>query len=178
MPHLNFLYVVRADADRHLVSWGKGLTVATLLRLALLTPGFQLVFAIRVQHAVGLIPVVGTVLRRCVWYFNWLWFGCDFDPKATVGPGLYVPHPIGIVVGGEWDLCENVTLLHGVTLGRTVSPTRRCLVGSGSLIGAGAKIVGQIDLGANSKVGANAVVLKSVPDNGIAVGVPARIRFN
>lgn len=172
----NFLRLVKSDALRHLDSWGKGLTVGTFVRLLFLTPGFQFVLCIRIQNTIGQVPLVGKFLRRLAWYFNWFWFGCDFDPDATVGAGLYVPHPIGIVVGGEWDIQEDVTLLQGVTLGRTVSPIERCVVGAGSLIGAGAKVVGQIQLGVNVKVGANAVVLQSVPDNGTAVGVPARIR--
>lgn len=171
----NFFSIVKRDASRHLQSWDENLSLLSLIRLVFLTPGFQFVFLLRIQQIVVCVPIIGKFLRRVFWYLNFILFKCDVDPSARVGAGLYAPHPIGIVVGGEWDISEDVSILQGVTLGRTKSPKRRCTVGSGCIIGAGAKVIGQIDLGENSRIGANAVVLVSVPSNAVAVGVPARV---
>ena len=111
-----------------------------------------------------------------VWYFSSIFFSCDIDPHARFGPGIYFPHPPGIIIGGEWDIGANVSILQGVTLGRgKESPLRRPNIGDGVWIMAGAKIIGNVDVGANATVGANAVVLKNVPAGAIAVGVPARV---
>jgi serine O-acetyltransferase len=124
---------------------------------------------------VARVPVIGGPLRFILWYVTTIYFGCDIAPGATFGPGLYLPHPTGIVIGEEWDVGANVRILHGVTLGRTTKSTRRCSVGDNVGIGAGAKIIGSLDIGTGARVGANAVVTKSVPPGATAVGIPAWI---
>jgi serine O-acetyltransferase len=171
-----FFHCVRQDADRHLSSWNRGYGLGSKLRLIFLCPGFQLAFSIRIQHLVGTVPVAGPALRRIIWYFTTIWFACDIDPGARFGPGIYFPHPTGIVIGGEWDIGSHVSILQNVTLGRgNEKPVFRSQVSDRVQITAGAKVIGAITIGAGSVIGANAVVLHDVPAGVVAVGVPARI---
>jgi serine O-acetyltransferase len=149
-----------------------------VIRFLLLEPGIQLLFSIRLQRRLERIPLIGIGIRRVVWYWTTVLFGCDIHPGARFGNGIYIPHPIGIVIGQEWDIGDDVTILQGVTLGRVRSPVRRCTVGRGAFLGAGAKILGSIDVGANAMIGANAVVLNDVAAGCTAVGVPARVVEN
>ena len=176
---MNLVENIRGDALRHFKARNYRTRSPYLplyiLLILLFCPGFQLALSMRVQSALGKLPVIGKPMRMILWYCSTICFGSDLDPAATFGPGIYFPHPIGIVIGGEWDIGSQVTILHGVTLGRNGTPKGRCRVGDFSQIGAGAKVIGNIDIGRSSSIGANSVVLKSVPDNALAVGVPARI---
>lgn len=103
--------------------------------------------------------------------------GIEIHPGAIIGKGLFIDHGMGVVIGETAEVGDNVTMYHGVTLGGTGKETgkRHPTVGSNVIIGSGAKILGPIVIGDNVKIGANAVVLKAVPSNSTAVGVPARI---
>jgi serine O-acetyltransferase len=168
--------VLRSDAQSVLRTWDASGKAPWILwtRLILLTPGFQLVALVRVQRWLGRVPVVGTGLRRLVWYWATLVFGCDIDPQAEIGPGLYIPHPTGIVIGGTVKVGANVSILQNVTLGRGREANESPVIGDNVYIGAGAVVLGDITIGAGAKIGANSVVLKSLPPNTIAVGAPAR----
>lgn len=176
-PTRSLLATLHRDAARYANGIGEGKLAAlcAALRLVFLTPGFQVILSLRLQALLGRLPLVGKLLRRLLWYVTTVLFGCDIDPRATFGEGLYLPHPTGVVIGGEWDIGRDVSILQGVTLGRKIPPRDRCRVGDRTHLGAGAKIIGELTIGADVRVGANAVVLTSVPDGGIAVGVPARI---
>ncbi len=102
--------------------------------------------------------------------------GIEIHPGAQIGKGLFIDHGMGVVIGETAELGDNVTLYHGVTLGGTGKDTgkRHPTVGNNVIIGSGAKILGPINIGNNVKVGANSVVLKDVPSNTTAVGIPAR----
>lgn len=163
-----------ADARRHLSVWEQRRT-AKLIRLLFLCPGFHLALALRLQEELGRIPLFGTFVRRIVWYLTTIYFSCDIDPAAKIGPGIYFPHPTGIVIGGEWDIGAGVSILQGVTLGRRGSGQRRSSVGDGVFLGAGSKVIGELAIGSNASIGANAVVLTDVPAQATAVGVPAKI---
>jgi serine O-acetyltransferase len=144
--------------------------------LFFLSPGFQLSFALRVREAVENIRFIGKVLRRLVWYISSMATASDITPGVKIGRGLYLPHPTGIVIRGECVIGDNVTILQGVTIGRLkdgdLSETQ---IGDGVSIYAGAVILGNIKIGNNAVIGANAVVLTDVPDSAVAVGVPAKI---
>ena len=102
--------------------------------------------------------------------------GIDIHPGAQIGKGLFIDHGSGVVIGETAQIGDYVTIYHGVTLGGTgkeVQGRRHPRVEDNVIIGAGAKILGAITLGMNSKVGANAVVLKDVPENSTVVGIPA-----
>jgi serine O-acetyltransferase len=104
-------------------------------------------------------------------------FQTDINPAARIGKGILLDHATGLVIGSTAIVGDNVSILHGVTLGGTGKETgdRHPKIGSGVLIGAGAKILGNITIGARSKVAAGSVVLRPVPENSTVVGVPAKI---
>ncbi|MRN66212.1 serine O-acetyltransferase [Brucella sp. 10RB9213] len=104
-------------------------------------------------------------------------FQTDIHPAARLGSGLFLDHATGLVVGETAVVEDNVSMLHGVTLGGTgkSSGDRHPKIRQGVLIGAGAKILGNIQVGQCSKIAAGSVVLKSVPHNVTVAGVPARI---
>ncbi|ENS11714.1 serine O-acetyltransferase [Brucella abortus] len=104
-------------------------------------------------------------------------FQTDIHPAARLGSGLFLDHATGLVVGETAVVEDNVSILHGVTLGGTgkSSGDRHPKIRQGVLIGAGAKILGNIQVGQCSKIAAGSVVLKSVPHNVTVAGVPARI---
>ena len=104
-------------------------------------------------------------------------FAVDIHPAAVIGKGLFVDHGTGVVIGETAVIGDDVSMLHEVTLGGTGKERgdRHPKVGDGVLIGAGAKILGNIRIGQASIVGAGSVVLESVPPHSTAVGVPARV---
>lgn len=104
-------------------------------------------------------------------------FQTDINPAARIGKGIFVDHATGLVVGETAVIEDNVSLLHGVTLGGTgkAGGDRHPKIRYGVLIGAGAKILGNIEVGHCAKVAAGSVVLSSVPNNKTVAGVPARV---
>lgn len=104
-------------------------------------------------------------------------YGLDFHPAARVGAGILIDHGTGVVVGETAVIGDNVSFLQGVTLGGTGKEIgdRHPKIGSGVLLGAGAKVLGNIKVGDGSKVGAGSVVLHEVPPHCTVVGVPARV---
>lgn len=104
-------------------------------------------------------------------------FQTDINPAARIGKGLFLDHATGLVVGETAVIGDNVSILHGVTLGGTgkEGADRHPKISHGVLIGAGAKILGNIDVGHCSRIAAGSVVLKSVPHNSTVAGVPAKV---
>ena len=104
-------------------------------------------------------------------------FGVDIHPAAEIGSGILLDHATGFVAGETSRIADDVSILHAVTLGGTgkESGDRHPKIGRGFLIGAGAKILGNITVGECSRIGANSVVLESVPPHVTVVGVPSRI---
>lgn len=104
-------------------------------------------------------------------------FQTDIHPGARLGKGIFIDHATGLVIGETAAVGDNVSLLHGVTLGGTgkASGDRHPKIGDGVLIGAGATILGNITVGTCSRVAAGSVLLVSVPNNRTVAGVPARI---
>jgi serine O-acetyltransferase len=104
-------------------------------------------------------------------------FQTDINPAARVGKGIFLDHATGLVVGETAVIGDNVSILHGVTLGGTgkEGSDRHPKIGNGVLIGAGAKILGNIHIGHCSRVAAGSVVLKEVPPKTTVAGVPARV---
>jgi serine O-acetyltransferase len=103
--------------------------------------------------------------------------GIEIHPGATIGKGLFIDHGMGVVIGETTIIGDNVLLYQGVTLGGTglEKGKRHPTVGNNVVIGTGAKVLGNITIGDNSYIGANAVVIKDVPANSTVVGVPGRI---
>ena len=107
---------------------------------------------------------------------RWL-TGIEIHPGATIGRRVFIDHGMGVVIGETAVIGDDCTLYHGVTLGGTSwnKGKRPPTLEQGVVIGAGAKILGPITIGAQAKIGSNAVVVKDVPANATAVGIPARI---
>jgi serine O-acetyltransferase len=103
--------------------------------------------------------------------------GIEIHPGAAISPGFFIDHGMGIVIGETAEVGADVTLYHGVTLGGTSGNKgkRHPTIGDRVVIGAGAKVLGAITIGSDSRIGANAVVVKSVPPNSVVVGVPGQI---
>ena len=104
-------------------------------------------------------------------------FGCDIHPAAKIGRGIFLDHATGLVVGETAVIGDDVSMLHGVTLGGTGSESgdRHPKIGHGVMIGAGAKILGNIEVGPCARIAAGSVVVKPVPHNTTVAGVPARV---
>jgi len=103
--------------------------------------------------------------------------GIEIHPGAKIGRGLFIDHGMGVVIGETTVIGDNVTLFQGVTLGGTGKEKgkRHPTIGNNVVIGGGAKVLGNITVGDNSYIGANAVVIKDVPPNSTVVGIPGRI---
>ena len=101
----------------------------------------------------------------------------DIHPGATIGPRFFIDHGACVVIGETAEIGKDVTLYHGVTLGGTSwrKGKRHPTLGDGVLVGAGAKILGPITVGANARVGANSVVVQDVPDGCTVVGIPGKV---
>lgn len=102
--------------------------------------------------------------------------GIEIHPGATIGKNFFIDHGTGVVIGETTIIGDNVMLYHGVTLGGTenIQGKRHPTILNNCLIGAGAKVLGNITIGENSKIGAGSVVTKDVPNNSIVVGIPGK----
>jgi len=102
--------------------------------------------------------------------------GIEIHPGARIGPGFFIDHGMGVVIGETAEVGADVTIYHGVTLGGTSLShgKRHPTLGNRVVVGAGAKLLGAIEIGDDCRIGANSVVVKSVPANSVVVGVPGR----
>ena len=103
-------------------------------------------------------------------------YGLEISPGAEIGGGLYIAHPIGTVISVQ-RMGSNCSLIAAITIGMR-NEWRFPVIGDGVFIGAGARVLGDITLGAGCQIGANAVVIKDVPPGATAVGIPAKVRMN
>lgn len=103
--------------------------------------------------------------------------GIEIHPGAIIGKNLFIDHGMGVVIGETAIIKDNVTLFHGVTLGGTGNETgkRHPTIGNNVFIGAGAKILGNIEIADNTKIGANAVILKNTSEFTTVVGIPGKV---
>src|SRR3970040_1093672 len=117
-------------------------------------------------------------LGRLISHANRFLTGIEIHPAARLGPGLFIDHGMGVVIGETSEIGENVTLLQGVTLGGTSlkREKRHPTLGDNVVVGAGAKIIGGFTIGSGSRIGAGSVVVREVPANSVVVGVPGRRR--
>lgn len=169
------LQKVKADIAVFAAGERRAANAIFVIRMFLLTPGFQFVFARRLQEMVVKVPVFGRLFRRIAWWATCLMFSSEIAIGAQVGGGLYVPHPYGIVIG-KARIGRKVMVLQNVTIGRKVDDDPRDpVIEDNVFIYAGAVVNGSINIGDGAVIGANAVVLKDVPAGATAIGIPARI---
>jgi len=147
----------------------------TPLEVLLCYPGLHAVWSHRVAHWLWrhglklLARALSQVARDLT--------GIEIHPGAQVGPGFFIDHGMGVVIGETAEIGADVTLYHGVTLGGTSlkKGKRHPTLEDRVVVGAGAKVLGAVTIGRDSRIGANAVVVKPVPPNAVVVGVPGEV---
>jgi serine O-acetyltransferase len=147
----------------------------TTLEVILAYPGVHAVWGHRISH--WLWKRGARVVARTLAEFTRIVTGVDIHPGAILGSGLFIDHATGVVIGETAEVGDDATLYHGVTLGGSGSDTgkRHPTVGDRVIIGAGAKVLGAIKIGDDSRIGANAVVVKPVPSCAVVIGVPGQV---
>ena len=144
------------------------------IEVLLLYPTIHVMIAYRISHFLYKRKLF--FLARLISQIARFFTGIEIHPGATIGKGLVIDHGMGVVIGETAEIGDNVLIYHGVTLGGTGKDKgkRHPTVEDNVTIGAGAKVLGPIRIGKNSKIGANSVVLKEVPEGATAVGIPAK----
>jgi serine O-acetyltransferase len=147
----------------------------SVIELILTSPGLHAVWIYRIAHQLWKLKL--RILSRMVSNHAKFWTGIEIHPGAVIGKRLVIDHGVGVVIGETAVIGDDVLIYHGVTLGgKTLDPVKRHpTVGNNVIIGAGAKLIGNILIGDNCAVGANAVVTKDMPQGTVAVGVNARL---
>jgi len=141
--------------------------------------GMHAVWLYRISHLLWIIRL--RLLAKIISNLTRFLTGVEIHPGAKIGKNFMIDHGSGTVIGETSVIGENVLIYHQVTLGGTGNDkgaVRHPSVCDNVMIASGAKILGNIHIGTNAKIGANAVVLKDVPANATAVGIPARLIFN
>ena len=144
------------------------------IEVFLLYPTIHALIAYRIAHYFYTKKIF--FLARLISQISRFFTGIEIHPGAKIGRGLVIDHGMGVVIGETAEIGDDVLLYHGVTLGGTGKDKgkRHPTLGNNVVIGAGAKVLGPIYIGSNSKVGANSVVLRDVPEGATAVGIPAK----
>ena len=145
------------------------------LEIFLLYPGVHAIINHRIAHWLYLHHRF--FLARCVSQWSRFWTGIEIHPGATIGHRLVIDHGMGIVIGETAEVGDDCLLYQGVTLGGTGKDKgkRHPTLGNNVLVGSGAKVLGPFKVGDNCRIAAGAVVLREVPPNSTAVGVPAQV---
>ena len=151
------------------------------LSIVLTYPGVKAVFFHRIAHF--FCQAKFDLIARIISQFSRFLTGIEIHPKAKIGKNLFIDHGMGVVIGETSEIGNNVTIYQNVTLGG-ISPSinsneqrqikRHPTLKDNVVIGSGAQVLGPITIGANSRIGSNAVVTKNVPNNAVMVGIPAK----
>jgi len=145
------------------------------LEVILTYAGFHALLAYRLSHWLKMkgVPFFPRAISQLA---RWV-TGIEIHPSATIGRGFFIDHGMGVVIGETAEIGDYVTLFQGATIGGTGKERgkRHPTLGNHVVVGAGAKILGGIKIGDNVNIGANSVILKSVPPNSTVIGVPGRI---
>ena len=151
------------------------------ISVVLTYPGVKAVFLHRIANFFAVAKF--DLIARMISQFSRFMTGIEIHPKAKIGKNLFIDHGMGVVIGETSDIGDNVTIYHMATLGG-ISPSinsdnqretkRHPTLQDNVVIGSGAQVLGPITIGKNAKIGANAVVTKDVPENGVMVGIPAK----
>ena len=153
----------------------------SILSIILTYPGVKAVFFHQISnffYKAG-FDLIARIISQTVRFFT----GIEIHPGAKLGKNLFIDHGMGVVIGETFEVGDNVTIYHAVTLGGS-SPSidsekqrhekRHPTIGHDVVIGSGAQIIGPVKVGNNSRIAANAVVVKDVPENATMVGIPAK----
>jgi serine O-acetyltransferase len=148
---------------------------SSYIEVLLAYPGLHAIILYRISNFLYRIkiPLVPRIISQSARFLT----GIEIHPGAVIGSGFFIDHGMGVVIGQTTVIKNNVTLFQGVTLGGTGKEKgkRHPNIEDYVVVGTGAKILGNITIGRNSYIGANAVVIKDVPENSTIVGVPGRV---
>ena len=172
MRHESFFQCIRRDWR---ACFERDPAARNRLEVLLCYPGFHAIFWHRLTHPLHRwgVPVLPRIMSQLTRFFT----GIEIHPGAEIAAGLFIDHGMGVVIGETAEIGRDCTLYQGVTLGGTSLQhgKRHPTLEEGVVVGAGAKIIGAIVIGARSKVAAGAVVVKSVGPDSTVVGVPGRV---
>jgi len=151
------------------------------LSVILTYPGVKAVFFHRIANFFSIAKF--DLIARMISQFSRFLTGIEIHPKAKIGKNLFIDHGMGVVIGETSEIGDNVTIYHMATLGG-ISPSinseeqinvkRHPTLQDNVVVGSGAQVLGPVVIGKNTKIGANAVVTKNVPENAVMVGIPAK----
>ncbi|WP_213974068.1 serine O-acetyltransferase EpsC [Tepidanaerobacter acetatoxydans] len=146
----------------------------SVVEIILCYPGFHAILLHRMAHSFYKHNLI--LIARLISQINRFLTGIEIHPGAKIGKGFFIDHGMGVVIGETTEIGDNVTLYQGVTLGGTGKEKgkRHPTLGNNIVVGSGAKVLGPVKIGDNSKIGAGAVVLKDVPSNSTVVGIPGK----
>jgi serine O-acetyltransferase len=169
---VNYFRMMRRDIDSVIE---RDPAARSTLEILLVYSGLHAIWVHRITHWLWKrnFKLLARTLSQLARWFT----GIEIHPGATIGSGFFIDHGMGVVIGETAEIGADVTIYHGVTLGGTSlnKGKRHPTLGDRVVVGTGAKVLGNITIGEDSRVGANAVVVKSVPANSVVVGVPGQI---
>lgn len=146
-----------------------------ILEVLFCYPGLHALILHRIAHKLRYwgIPVI----PRMISYVSRIITGIEIHPGARIGRKFFIDHGMGVVIGETTFIGDNVLIYQGVTLGGTGKEhgKRHPTLGDNVIVGAGAKILGNLKIGTNSRIGAGSVVIEDVPENSTVVGIPGRV---
>ena len=146
-----------------------------LLEVLFCYPGLHALILHRIAHKLNYwkIPLIPRIISNISRFFT----GIEIHPSATIGRRFFIDHGMGVVIGATTIIGDDVLLYQGVTLGGTGNEhgKRHPTLGNNIVVGSGAKVLGNIEIGSNSRIGAGSVVVDNVPENSTVVGIPGRI---
>ena len=146
----------------------------SLLEIILCYPGLHALFFHRIAHVLWNYKLY--LIARFVSHISRFLTAIEIHPAAKIGKRFFIDHGVGVVIGETAEVGDDVFIYHQVTLGATTSKKikRHPTIGNGVIIGAGAKLLGPINVGKDAKIGANSVVVSDVPSGATMVGIPAK----
>lgn len=155
--------------------YAKDPAAENILEVLFCYPGLHALILHRFAHKLDYwkIPLIPRIISNISRFFT----GIEIHPKARIGRRFFIDHGMGVVIGATTIIGDDVLLYQGVTLGGTGNEhgKRHPTLGDNIVVGSGAKVLGNIEIGSNSRIGAGSVVVDSVPENSTVVGIPGRI---
>ncbi len=174
--YIAFWIVITAIFKREIkATFERDPAATSFLEVLLTYAGLHALIFYRIAHVLRKMGI--PLIPRCISQAGRFFTGIEIHPGATIGRDFFIDHGMGVVIGETTIIGDNVTLYQGVTLGGTGKERgkRHPTIGNNVVVGTGAKVLGNITVGDNSYIGANAVVIRDVPMNSTVVGVPGRI---
>ncbi|WP_102029387.1 serine O-acetyltransferase [Salirhabdus sp. Marseille-P4669] len=169
---MGFFKMMKEDID---VVFDQDPAARSRFEVILTYSGLHAIWSHRIAHACfkRRLFFIARVISQVSRFFT----GIEIHPGAKIGRRFFIDHGMGVVIGETCEIGDNVTIYQGVTLGGTGKEKgkRHPTVKDNALIASGAKVLGSITIGENSKVGAGSVVLRDVPDNSTVVGIPGKV---